>query len=123
MKEEKSTRGAGVQVQIEHEHTASSADAATRVDASLARALGLCLKTSHIEPGQLELQACAARKRREAIKSQLCACACSVDRWRRFLDRVPQTDVRHARSTFSQHLKHEVHIERIAKSTVLVHVV
>ena len=42
----------GVQVQIEHEHTASSADAATRVDASLARALSLCLKTSHIEPGQ-----------------------------------------------------------------------
>jgi hypothetical protein len=32
--------------------TASSADAATRVDVSLARALGLCLKTSHIEPGQ-----------------------------------------------------------------------
>ena len=69
------------------------------------------------------------RREKEAIKSQLCACACSgacacsVDRWRRFLDRVPQTDVRHARSTFSQHLKHEVHIERIAKSTVLVHVV
>ena len=32
--------------------TASSADAATRVDVSLARALGLCLKTSHIEAGQ-----------------------------------------------------------------------
>ena len=32
-----------------------------------------------------------------------------------------QTDVRHARSTSSQYLKHEVCTENVEKSTVLVH--